>query len=136
MKGYIYQLECSFEGCDDFYIGSTTNMKDRKKGHKSDCTNVNSNSYNYKVYKYIRETGGFNNWFMWILEEVEERSRSCNLCGSSCSNKKHAKPRVGFGRVFKTDNTLRTRSTSTPFSSTASPGASGSRSLCCVSRWA
>ena len=75
MKAYIYQLESSFKGCDDFYIGSTVNMKERKWAHKSNCNNVNNKKYNYKVYKYIRDTGGFNNWFMWILEEVEVESR-------------------------------------------------------------
>ena len=68
--GYIYKLESSFED-PGIYVGSTVNMRTRKNKHKSNCNNSNSNKYNYKLYQYIRDYGGFNNWFMLTLEEFE-----------------------------------------------------------------
>mgnify|MGYP005995719457 CR=1 FL=1 len=68
--GYIYKLESSFED-PGLYVGSTKDLTRRKYDHKSDCNNPNSNRYNYKLYQYIRDYGGFNNWFMLTLEEFE-----------------------------------------------------------------
>jgi len=41
------------------YVGSTSNMKQRRRNHKSDCFNANSPRYNLKLYKTIRDHGGF-----------------------------------------------------------------------------
>ena len=68
--GYIYKLESSFED-PGLYIGSTKNMTVRKYAHKRSCVNPNSNRYNLKVYQYIRDYGGWSNWFMLTLEEFE-----------------------------------------------------------------
>jgi hypothetical protein len=35
------------------------------------CVNKNSNGYNYPVYQYIRETGGWRNWELLVIERVE-----------------------------------------------------------------
>ena len=72
--GYIYKLESSFED-PGLYVGSTVNMRTRKNKHKSNCNNSNSNKYNYKLYQYIRDYGGFNNWFMLTLEEFEYETK-------------------------------------------------------------
>lgn len=37
--------------------------------HKSDCNNENRKCYNFKVYKTIRDTGGFSNWTMIEVEK-------------------------------------------------------------------
>ena len=42
------------------YVGSTSNMKQRRRAHKSDCFNTNSPRYHLKLYKTIREHGGFD----------------------------------------------------------------------------
>ena len=65
-EGYIYKLCC--DGIDDFYIGSSWDMKQRKSMHKSIYYNINSDKHNYKVYKFIRENKGFENWKFEILE--------------------------------------------------------------------
>ena len=67
-KNYtFYRLfNLNFEEC---YVGSTTNYKKRIQYHKSDCNNPNSNHHNRKVYKFIRENGGFKNWQFEIIEE-------------------------------------------------------------------
>ena len=66
---FIYKLYNP--DCDYVYVGSTRNMAQRKKNHKSDCNNVNGPSYNIKVYKTIREHNGWNEWFMIVLEIMD-----------------------------------------------------------------
>ena len=72
-KGLIYKLCCKDTTIEEIYIGSTTNFKIRKNKHKYDCCNINSKNYNFKVYKFIRETGGFENWDMILIQYF-----SCN----------------------------------------------------------
>ncbi len=65
-EGHIYKLYC--DGVDEFYIGSTWDMKQRKWKHKSKCYNINAKEYKLKVYQYIRANSGFSNWKFEILE--------------------------------------------------------------------
>ena len=55
MVVYIYRMNIK----DKFYIGSTKDIKYRIQKHKYSCYNQNPNkpadSYNCKVYKYIRD---------------------------------------------------------------------------------
>ena len=74
-KSVIYKLCCKDPNITDIYIGSTTNMKQRKQGHKNRCNNPNSKKYNYKVYQTIREYGGFDNWDMILVEYVNATSK-------------------------------------------------------------
>ena len=64
--GYIYKLCC--DGIDDFYIGSSWDMYNRKSKHNGNCNNQENPSYHLKVYKYIRENKGIDNWKFEILE--------------------------------------------------------------------
>jgi hypothetical protein len=63
----IYKITCKDENIKDVYVGHTTNFVQRKHGHKQGCTNEKSTNYNCKVYKTIRENGGWNNWSMEII---------------------------------------------------------------------
>ena len=67
-KCCIYKIE---HVNDDklIYIGNTTNFKQRKSAHKNCCYNEKHNQYNYKVYKTIRENGG---WKMFKMIEIEK----------------------------------------------------------------
>ena len=68
-KGKIYKLCCKDVNVKEIYVGSTINMKNRKNGHKTNCTNINSKKYNYKVYEYIRKNDNWSNWSMvWIKD--------------------------------------------------------------------
>ena len=69
----IYKL-CSDE-CDLFYVGSTRNMVERRRCHKSRCNNPNDKAYNQKKYQNIREFGGFENWRLVPIEKMENVSR-------------------------------------------------------------
>ena len=69
----IYKL-CSDE-CDDFYIGSTRNIVQRRKTHKSSCNNENDGGYNTKKSKTIRDNGGWESWRLVPVERLENVSR-------------------------------------------------------------
>jgi len=72
--GCIYKISCKDENITDCYIGSTKDFKERKRHHKIVCNNKNDKDdkkYNSKVYKFIRENGGWGNWKMKIIEEIE-----------------------------------------------------------------
>jgi len=68
-NGLIYKLCCKNTNIKDEYIGSTTDFTERKRTHKKRCNNTNSKSYNTKVYKFIRDNGGFCNWSMILVEK-------------------------------------------------------------------
>ena len=72
-KTVIYKIFCKDSNITDTYIGHTTNFNKRKNQHKHCCYNENKKSYNLKVYQYIRNNGGWNNFEMVMIEEY-----SCN----------------------------------------------------------
>ena len=72
-KYFIYKLGSDF--CDHFYIGSTRNMVERRRTHKSCCNNQNSPAYNQKKYQTIRDNCGFENWRLVILEIMENTTK-------------------------------------------------------------
>ena len=57
----IYKIYCKDESIKDIYVGHTTNFIQRKAGHKSACKNEKND---LKIYKIIRENGGWTNWDM------------------------------------------------------------------------
>jgi len=64
----IYKIE-HLEKPELVYVGSTTNFTKRKCKHKYNCNNQNSKNYNCKLYKMIRENGGFNEFKIMIICE-------------------------------------------------------------------
>jgi len=75
LNGLVYKLKCNDPNIIDFYIGSSVDMKKRIGGHKSSCKNPNSKEYNKKVYKFIRNNGGWDNWLFETLLEVQVESK-------------------------------------------------------------
>ena len=75
LDGVVYKLFSKNPDDNEYYIGSTNNIHRRQKEHKSCCNNKNSSDYNKKVYKYIRENGGFDKFDFEILEigEYEDK---------------------------------------------------------------
>lgn len=57
----IYKIYCNDETITDIYVGHTTNFYVRKYQHKNACKDTKNN---YKIYKTIRENGGWDNWNM------------------------------------------------------------------------
>lgn len=72
-KYIIYKICC--DDCDEVYVGSTRALARRKNQHKSMCYNINSKQYNLKIYQTIRDNGGWTNWRMCPLEELQNVSK-------------------------------------------------------------
>ncbi|MDB4352876.1 GIY-YIG nuclease family protein, partial [Porticoccaceae bacterium] len=68
-KTVIYKIVCNDLNITEVYVGHTTDFVVRKYGHKSSCHNVNRKHYNLKVYKMIRDNGGWDNWTMIEVEK-------------------------------------------------------------------
>ena len=64
----IYRIYCKDENIKDCYIGSTIDLYNRFKAHKASVNNRNLNNYNLKIYQFIRENGGWDNFDREILE--------------------------------------------------------------------
>lgn len=67
----IYKLCCKDINITEVYVGHTTCMRRRKCQHKSSCNNENAKDYNYNVYQFIRNNGGWDNWDMIEIERFE-----------------------------------------------------------------
>ena len=68
-KTIIYKIVCNDLTIVSCYVGKTTDFIRRKSQHKHNCNTENCKEYNYNVYKFIRENGGFNNWSMVMVQE-------------------------------------------------------------------
>jgi hypothetical protein len=62
-KNYIF-YKIFKEDLDEVYVGSTANFYSRKKDHKRDCNSEKRKHYNLKIYKTIRENGGWDEFKM------------------------------------------------------------------------
>lgn len=93
MKYIIYGINAG----DYTYIGSTMDLKQRKKAHKYNCNNESSKKYNMKIYQKMREIGGWDKCEMTPIEEYE------------CDNKTQAHIREeNWRRLYKPElNSIR-----------------------------
>ena len=66
----IYKIICKDTTIPDFYIGSTNNLKIRKAKHKYCINNINSKSH-YRVYSFINENGGWDNFKFEIIIQLK-----------------------------------------------------------------
>jgi hypothetical protein len=63
-KTIIYKIVCNDLLITDLYVGSTTDFTRRKSLHRESCKKIS----NHKIYKTIRDNGGFQNWAMVQIE--------------------------------------------------------------------
>ena len=68
--GFIYKLYNP--NTNDFYIGSTYEPTKRWDDHRYNTGAYDNKKYNYKVYRTIRETGGWDNWRQQIIDSYYE----------------------------------------------------------------
>ena len=68
-KIIIYKIVCNNLEVKDCYVVSTTDFICRKNEHKYACNISTKTNYNLKVYKIIRDNGGWNNWSMIEIEK-------------------------------------------------------------------
>lgn len=80
----IYKLVCDDENVKDIYVGHTTNYTKRKNSHKNCCNNEKCRAYNLKVYRTIRNNGGWENWKMLCIEIYP-----CNNVYEAISREQH-----------------------------------------------
>ena len=80
----IYKLVCNDVNIKDCYVGHTTDYARRKQIHKSVCKNENGKLYNLNVYSFIRDTGGWNNWSMIVIEKY-----NCNTSLEAKQKERH-----------------------------------------------
>ena len=66
----IYSIYCKDDTIPQMYIGRTTRYDLRCRQHERNC-----NTSELKLYRFIRDHGGWSNWGVKILSEVECRNR-------------------------------------------------------------
>ena len=74
-KTYIYKICCKDLHVAEIYVGSTINFAQRKRLHRSCCTNESGKKYNTNPYSFIREHGGWSNWDMVLVDTVDVSSK-------------------------------------------------------------
>ena len=67
-KCIIYKIVCNDFNIKDLYVGHTTDLVKRRSHHKCLCNSPDSKEYNFKVYKTIRDNGGWDNWSVIVIE--------------------------------------------------------------------
>ena len=83
-KAKIYKICCKDVNITDCYVGSSTNINRRKSEHKCRCEKEGDAKYNYNVYQFIRDHGGWDNWAMIVVEDF------------ACDNKHELETRERF----------------------------------------
>ena len=68
--GIIYIIKCKDPKIEQCYIGSTTNLKRRKREHKKALNDKTKNKN--KLYTFIKKNKGFDNFFFEILQDEIE----------------------------------------------------------------
>ena len=108
----FYKFICNDPTIISTYVGHTINFTDRKGRHKTNCLNENSKSYNYLLYKIIREQGGWDNWTMFEIERkivsskqealqneqrlIDLQVEKLNVCNAVFNKKKHLENKRNF----------------------------------------
>lgn len=67
---YFYKIVCKDVNVTEIYVGHTTEFSKRKSEHKKQCNHPNLNRHNLKVYQYIREHGGWDNFDMVLIDKI------------------------------------------------------------------
>ncbi len=65
--GCVYMIHNN----ENLYIGSTCDFDRRIREHKASCKNENRKEYHFKIYKIIRECGGFDKFNIDIIEKFK-----------------------------------------------------------------
>ena len=71
----FYKIVCLDNSVELCYVGSTADFNKRRSTHKSDCYNQDKANYNSKIYKTIRENGGWDNFKMIEIGKKEQLTK-------------------------------------------------------------
>jgi len=69
----IYKIVCKDIKITECYVGHTINLTNRTYNHNYNCYHINGGKYHYKLYQFIRDNGGWENW-----ELIEIKKYPCN----------------------------------------------------------
>lgn len=78
-KTTIYKIVHKIPAITNCYVGRTKDVTSRFQQHRICCNNDKGASYNYKLYKTIRETGGLDNWNFVEIETIEHEPTDTSL---------------------------------------------------------
>ena len=67
----FYKIVCQDLSVKDVYVGHTTDFATRKKCHKNTSSNPNSRGHHNRVYQFINENGGWENFDMILIEKIK-----------------------------------------------------------------
>lgn len=79
MSYIIYKIDCKDENIKEVYIGSTKNLNKRIIQHRTRCnnnSNYSTSHFHYKIYKFMRANGGFDNFKFSVLEIIDNTDKS------------------------------------------------------------
>ncbi len=68
----VYKIMSLDPEIDDVYVESTTDYKNIKINHKSNCNNQYSRYHNRYVYEFIRKHRGWSNWRILIVKRYPD----------------------------------------------------------------
>jgi hypothetical protein len=74
-RAVIYKICCKDPTITDCYVGSTTNLINRRYSHKKACNNPKDKEHNRYIYQIIRQYGGWDNWDFVVVEECSCESK-------------------------------------------------------------
>ena len=63
-KTHFYKIICHDLNITHCYVGHTVDFRKRTNQHKTTCNNDKDVRHNLKLYQFIRENGGWDNWEM------------------------------------------------------------------------
>ena len=105
-KPIIYKKACVYRLIYNdiaHYVGSTTNMRQRKSQHIRGCYNEKNKDYNYPLYKFIRENERFNDWKMIMVHAYPECKTSEELRMHERNHIEELKPSLNVNRPIVTE---------------------------------
>jgi hypothetical protein len=68
-RSVIYKICHRDPSLTECYVGSTTNLRQRRHQHKDVCTHTSRRNHNFPVYCHIRANGGWDEWQVVPVEE-------------------------------------------------------------------
>ena len=79
MQMYHFYILVNADYPEHLYIGSTTDLKTRKRNHKYNCNTPSRRHYSYDIYKTIRDYGGFSDWTMICIHSQSMTKQACRV---------------------------------------------------------
>lgn len=93
---FFYKLTCKDPLITNCYIGKTKHFNARASNHKNNCK-----ENTLKVYKYIRENGGWDNWTMSTIHQEFCTPTAGNLIEYALIKQNNADLNIQIPTIYK-----------------------------------